>query len=376
MDIVDAAGRWREGRRIFGINAAFDGMAGKDNVALLILELGTGGDANLLLHQIEAGQHLGHRMLDLQAGIHLNEIEFDILVKEFDGADALIAELLHRPRDAPANRFALRRIEGGGMRFIPHILMAPLQGAVAFAEMDRIALAIAEDLDFDMARPLEIFFEIDITIAERRLRFCLRRLDRILKVGFGMRDLHASPTAAGRRLDQHRIADISGGAAGLADVVDTAFRSGNDRYAEFLGGSLGFDLIAHDADMGRGGADELDFVLFEDLGEAGIFGEEAIARMHRFGAGDLAGRHDRGNIEIAVARRRRADAHALIVEPDMHRFFIRGRMDGDRMDAEFAAGAHDAKGDLAAIGDEDLVKHARYSISTRASPYSTGLPFC
>ena len=39
-------------------------------------------------------------------------------------------------------------------------------------------------------------------------------------------------------------------------------------------------------------ADEGDLVLFEDLGEAGILGEEAIARMHGVGAGDLAGRDD------------------------------------------------------------------------------------
>ena len=34
-----------------------------------------GRDAQLPLHQIEAGDHLGHRMLDLQARVHLHEVE-------------------------------------------------------------------------------------------------------------------------------------------------------------------------------------------------------------------------------------------------------------------------------------------------------------
>ena len=32
-----------------------------------------GGDAQLPFDQIEAGDHLGDRMLDLQAGVHLHE---------------------------------------------------------------------------------------------------------------------------------------------------------------------------------------------------------------------------------------------------------------------------------------------------------------
>ena len=40
------------------------------------------------------------------------------------------------------------------------------------------------------------------------------------------------------------------------------------------------------------GPDEGDAVFLHDLGEARIFGEEAVAGMDRFGAGDFAGRDD------------------------------------------------------------------------------------
>ncbi len=68
--------------------------------------------------------------------------------------------------------------------------------------------------------------------------------------------------------------------------------------------------------------DEVDPVLGKDLGEPGILRKKAVAGMDRLRARDLAGRHDRRNGQIAVARRRRADAHALIGQPDMHRILI------------------------------------------------------
>ena len=42
-------------------------------------------------------------------------------------------------------------------------------------------------------------------------------------------------------------------------------------------------------------------MLFEDLGEAGVLGQEAVARMHGIGAGDLAGRDEGRDVEIAIA---------------------------------------------------------------------------
>ena len=99
-------------------------------------------------------------------------------------------------------------------------------------------------------------------------------------------------------------------------------------------------------------------MLFEDLGEAGVLRQEAVARMDGVGAGDLAGGDDRGDVEIAFARRRRADADALVGEAHMHGVGVGGRMHGDGGDAQLLAGALDAQRDLAAVGDQDLVEHS------------------
>ena len=95
----------------------------------------------------------------------------------------------------------------------------------------------------------------------------------------------------------------------------------------------------------------------EDFGEARVLGQEAVARMHGVGAGDLAGREQRRDIEIAVARGRRADADAFVGEPHMHGVGVGGRMHRDGRDAELLAGAQHAQRDLAAIGDEDFFEH-------------------
>src|SRR5438876_319563 len=60
-----------------------------------------------------------------------------------------------------------------------------------------------------------------------------------------------------------------------------------------------------------------------------------------------------------AGRRRRPDRHRLVGLADMAGVGIGFAMDGDRADAHRAAGPHDAAGDLAAIGDQDLGEHRR-----------------
>ena len=48
----------------------------KLNVLLVVAEFFAGGDADLFLDDVDAGDFLGDRMLDLDAGVHLDEIEF------------------------------------------------------------------------------------------------------------------------------------------------------------------------------------------------------------------------------------------------------------------------------------------------------------
>ena len=270
---------------------------------------------------------------------------------------------------------ALLGVERRRRALLPHLLVATLQRAVALAEMDRIAQPVAEDLDLDVARLLEIFLDIDRVVAEGGLGLGPGGAERVRQVGLGAGHLHAASAAAGCRLDDDRVADLAADALRRVVIGDAALGSRHAGDAQRLGGPLGFDLVAHGADMLGLGADEGDVVILQDLGEAGVLGEKAVAGMDGIGAGDLAGGEQRRNVKIAVARRRRPDADALVGEAHMHGVGIRRGMDRHGGDAEFLGGAQHAERDLAAIGDQDLVEHALdHSITISGCPYSTGWP--
>ncbi len=84
--------------RIFCVNAAFDGGATRAGVGLAPGEGGAFGDADLLSHKIDPGDHFRHRMLDLQPGVHLDKIKLVIGIdQEFNGASVgVVNRLGHR----------------------------------------------------------------------------------------------------------------------------------------------------------------------------------------------------------------------------------------------------------------------------------------
>ncbi len=75
-------------------------------------------------------------------------------------------------------------------------------------------------------------------------------------------------------------------------------------------------------------------------------------------------------LEVGLAARRRADAHVVVGEADVQRLAVGLAVDRDRLHAELAAGPDDPQGDLAAVGDEDLLEHQGVRSSDRAAPAS------
>ena len=65
------AGRRRERLGILGVDAALDRVAGERDVALLERQPLARRDPDLLLDDVDAGHHLGDRMLDLEARVRL-----------------------------------------------------------------------------------------------------------------------------------------------------------------------------------------------------------------------------------------------------------------------------------------------------------------
>jgi hypothetical protein len=91
---------------------------------------------------------------------------------------------------------------------------------------------------------------------------------------------------------------------------------------------------------------------------AGALGEEAVAGMHGFRPGRLAGSDDLVDDEIGFRRRRRPDMHRIIRHLDMQRVLVGVGIDRDGRDTHAAGRLDHAAGDLAPIGDEDFLEHA------------------
>ena len=195
MEIRDPARRGDEGPGVLGVDATFDRRAQHAHLVLGDRQRRAGRNLDLLVDDVDAGDHLGDRMLDLDARVHLDEVEPPALVQELDRSRADIAELRHGAGDDGADLLALTRIERGGRSFLPDLLVTPLQRAVALAEMNGPALSVAEHLDLDVARPAEILLQIDSVVAEGRLGFEPRIAERV----HAARPDRSRPSCRGRR---------------------------------------------------------------------------------------------------------------------------------------------------------------------------------
>ena len=117
--------------------------------------------------------HLGHRVLDLDARIDLDEIELAGVgvLQELDGA-----RVDDSRRRAPicervsAELARCRVVEKHRRRALDDLLVAPLHGAVALVQVHEVAVRVAEDLHLDVPRAPHELFEVDLVVAERRLR--------------------------------------------------------------------------------------------------------------------------------------------------------------------------------------------------------------
>ena len=207
----------RAGRRqevavgVLGIEADLDGMAVDAKLILRQRQPAAGRDHELPFDQVLAGDRLGHRMLDLQAGVHLHEVEGAVLVgDELDGARALVADRLGGGDGGLAHRLAPRRVHVGRRRLLDHLLVAALDRAVALEQVEAVAVAVGEDLDLDVARPRQVLLDQHVVVGERGLGLALGAGQGVGELRRLLDHAHALAAAAGRGLDQHGEADALG----------------------------------------------------------------------------------------------------------------------------------------------------------------------
>lgn len=93
----------------------------------------------------------------------------------------------------------------GSRRHFNDFLVAALDGAVPFEQVDQVAVFVPQDLDFDVFRIFQVFFDVDFLAAERFQGFRFGQVVGRPEFRLGGNGAHAAAAAAVDGFDDQRI---------------------------------------------------------------------------------------------------------------------------------------------------------------------------
>ena len=113
-----------------------------------------GSDVELHLDQVQAGDHLGDRVLHLDTGVGLQEVQVARLAHEElerpqEVYPAFLTASMHRSHDA----LPQLRADGAGGRLLDDLLVTALHGAFPLAQAVGVAARVADHLELDVPVP-------------------------------------------------------------------------------------------------------------------------------------------------------------------------------------------------------------------------------
>ena len=353
---------------VLGVDAVLDGVAADLGVA--VAELLAGGDAEHLADQVDAGDLLGDAVLDLEAGVDLEEGDGAVLGdEELARPGAVVAGLGEDPLGGLVELGDLLVGEERRGGLLDELLVAALQRAVAGGDDDDVAVLVGQALGLDVAGLVEELLDQALAATERGDGLADRGLVGVGDLLDRAGDLEAAAAAAEDRLDRDREAVGLGERDDLVGVLDRVLGARRERGVGAVGDVLGLGLVAERLDGGGRRADPDQPGVDDGLGEVGVLGEEAVAGVDGVGAGVGGDLDDLGDVEVGLGRGRAAEGVGLVGEADEEGVAVRVGVHRDGADAGVLAGADHADGDLATVGDEDLLQaHARTPGSAARGP--------
>ena len=316
-------------------------------------------DAQLARHQVDVGDLLGDGVLDLDAGIALDEHVMTAFVeKELHCACAGVADLPGE-RDgvgADPHPQLVGQIRRG--RELDHLLVPALHAAVPFEQVDDVALTVGQDLHLDVPRVQHGLFEVDRRVAERRLGLAAGGFDRLgQSLGFG-HPPHPAPATSGHRLDEQRELHVRGGGDELVHRGRRRRRV-KHRQARLLRRRDRTGLVARQLQHVGARTDEGDARLGARCGQLGVLGEETVSGVHGIGAGVFGDADDLLDRQVGADRTARlTDLVGLVGLQSMRRVAILVRVHRDGQNAHLVGGTERTDGDLTAVGHQEFRDHA------------------
>ncbi|GAA3290345.1 hypothetical protein GCM10020295_04560 [Streptomyces cinereospinus] len=181
--------------RVLAVDAELEGVAAQDRVA--VAELLAVGDAEHLAHQVDPGDLLGDRVLDLEAGVDLQEGDRAVHAdEELHRARADVPGLLQDRlrRGVQLRQLLLGQERGGGL--LHQLLVAALQRAVTRRHDHDVAVGVGQALGLDVARLVEVALHEALAAAERGHRLAHRRVVQLRHLLQRPGDLQTASAAA------------------------------------------------------------------------------------------------------------------------------------------------------------------------------------
>jgi len=243
-----------------------------DDVRLSQVQRAARGDVDLFFDQVEAQHFFSYGMFDLESGVHFEEIEVAVFVHEkFDRSRPDVTDCPGRRRRG-LSHFLSQFVGQERRRTLFHdFLVAALYRTLPVVQMDDIPVRVPQYLEFDVVRFLDVFFDVDCFVPERRQSFRFSGGVRLADFAFRPDQAHTLAAAAGSRFQNDRQADFSADPFRFSGRFELALDAGHHGHAGFRHRPAGRDLVAHPFDRLRTRADERDSRHFAFSCESGVF---------------------------------------------------------------------------------------------------------
>ena len=141
--------------RVLGGDPALNGGTTQPDTFLGQPQLGqrgARGDPELVGDDVDVGDLLGDRVLDLDTRVHLDEDVAPVgREQELDRASIDVTDRPGKPHGVCAHLITQGRVKVGCRGCLDDLLMPSLDGTVSLVQMDDVARRVRQDLHFDVA---------------------------------------------------------------------------------------------------------------------------------------------------------------------------------------------------------------------------------
>src|SRR5215208_3587272 len=192
---------------VLGIDAGLDGAAPQGHFLLGEWERFPRCDGELEVDEVEASNELRHGVFDLQARVHLQEVELVIVEEELHRACVVVAGLAGEADGGVADRLAEVLVERRGRGFFDDLLVAALDRTFPLEQMEEVAMPVPDHLHLHVARVFHQLLEKHRSVSKGRLGLPACSLYRLDEVSLARHGPHSPSPTPRARLYQHWEAD-------------------------------------------------------------------------------------------------------------------------------------------------------------------------